>query len=70
MIKALDNDRYFKEAIGGFMIASSAMEFALTVLCSITNEDPRFKDNYLIEIFGKSLDQKRQVHGNLSKKFN
>jgi hypothetical protein len=67
MTKAFENDRLFKEAIGGFMIASSELEFALAILCSITFEDPRFKDKYFVEVFGKSLDQKRQILGNFIK---
>ena len=48
---------------------SSEMEFALTVLCSITNKDPRFKDNHLIEIFGKSLEQKREILSDFHHKY-
>jgi hypothetical protein len=61
----LKNDRQFKEAIGGFIIASSEMEFAITSLCSILGEDPRFHQKQLLDIFGKTLGEKRKLVGKL-----
>jgi hypothetical protein len=66
-MEKLENDRQFKEAIGAFIIASSEMEFAITSLCSILGEDPRFHQKQLLDIFGKTLEQKRQQVGEFIK---
>jgi hypothetical protein len=66
-MEVFKNDRLFKEAIGAFIIASSEMEFAITSLCSILGEDPRFHQKQLLDIFGKSLEYKRELVGEFIK---
>jgi hypothetical protein len=63
----LKSDREFKEALGAFIIASSEMEFAITSLCSILGEDPRFHQKQLLDIFGKTLGEKRKLVGKFIK---
>jgi hypothetical protein len=58
MIDIWKNDKEFKEAIGGFIIAFSELEFGLAFLCSWTEFDLRLKDNYLMKYMGFSFDQK------------
>lgn len=58
MIDILKNDKEFKEAIGSFIIAFSELEYGLAFLCSMTEFDLRFKDNYLIKYIGFSFEQK------------
>lgn len=52
------NDKDFKEAIGGFIIAFSELEFGLAFLCALTEFDPRQKDKYLVKYIGFSFEQK------------
>lgn len=61
------NDKLFKESIGAFIIASSEMEFAITSLCSILGEDPRFHQQQFIDIFGMTLTDKRELVGKFIK---
>lgn len=52
------NDKEFKEVIGAFIIAFSELEYGLAFLCSMTEFDLRFKDNYLVKYIGFSFEQK------------
>ena len=63
----LKSDREFKEAIGAFIIASSEMEFAISILCSIIGEDPRHHQSQFNEIFGFNLESKRKLIGSFIK---
>jgi hypothetical protein len=51
-------DKDFKEAIGGFIIAFSKLEFGLAFLCSMTDFDLRQKDTNLVKCIGFSFEQK------------
>jgi hypothetical protein len=55
------NDRRFKEAIGGFIIAFSEVEFGLGMICAMAAPDPRDRD--ISEALSMSLSQKRKQIG-------
>ncbi len=54
----IKNNRSFKEALGGFVIAFSELEFGLVFLCTLTEFDPRYKDKYVTKYLGFSFEQK------------
>ncbi len=60
MSNILRNDKDFKEAIGGFIIAFSELEFGLVFLCCMTEFDLRLKDNYVVKYLGFSFEKKMQ----------
>lgn len=54
----MTKDKEFKEAIGAFIIAFSQLEYGLVFLCTMTEFDIRFRDNYKTKYLGFSFDQK------------
>ena len=52
------NNKDFKEALGGFAIAFSELEFGLVYLCTLTEFDPRNKGKYVSKYLGFSFEQK------------
>lgn len=54
------NDKEFKEAIGSFVIAFSELEFGLVYLCSMTEFDPRKKNEFITKYLGYNFDRKIQ----------
>lgn len=60
MNNILKNSKDFKEAIGSFIIAFSELEFGLVFLCSMTEFDPRQKNNYVTKYLGFTFEKKMQ----------
>ncbi|OFY97443.1 MAG: hypothetical protein A2546_06535 [Sphingobacteriia bacterium RIFOXYD2_FULL_35_12] len=46
------NDKDFKQAIGGFIIAFSELEFGLVFLCTMTEFDIRKSNSYTSKYLG------------------
>lgn len=59
----MGNDKEFKEAIGGFIIAFSELEFGLASLCSFTIFDLRKVDEYTLDCIGLPFEKKIKTIG-------
>jgi hypothetical protein len=54
------NDKDFKQAIGGFIIAFSELEFGLVFLCTMTEFDLRKSNSYTSKYLGFTFEKKSE----------
>lgn len=56
-----EKDKLFKEAIGGFIIATSEMEFAIAKLCAFAMDDTNLNHIDLSKPMGRPFSDKRNI---------